>query len=114
MSEISMRRASNNVTVAPQPQQTQLVQGQPVGVPVVAAVAMAQPVQQPAMVMMQPAVQATVVQQTTTMYAPPPQPRAIGLDTTGDGVADSVGMDTTGDGRVDTVVARQMPVAYGR
>jgi len=34
-------------------------------------------------------------------------PMAVGLDTTGDGLADSVGVDTTGDGRVDTVLPRR-------
>merc|ERR1712232_872795 len=32
------------------------------------------------------------------------QPQVTQVDTTGDGVADSIGMDTTGDGVIDTIV----------
>ena len=76
-------------------------QAVPVGIPVVGSAA---PTQYPTVAPPQPQYQQPQYQQ-----PPPTQPRSSvppngrPIDTTGDGVADSIGYDTTGDGVIDTL-----------
>ena len=61
----------------------------------------------------QPIYQAQPVAQPVARPIYPTQPVAMGIDTTGDGVQDSVVVDTTGDGVADSIVpnpAMQPPV----